>query len=122
MRKFALLFLFLPQIATGQNTIGLPDVINYPKQTYGAGLQSWDFKQDKNGIIYIANNEGLLSFDGKYWKLYPLPNKTIVRSVEIGPDNKIYAGVTPLGDLFYIQVKENTKTKRRDLMSIFSTK
>ena len=85
MRKFALLFLLLPQIATSQNTIGLPDVINYPKQTYGAGLQSWDFKQDKNGIIYIANNEGLLSFDGKYWKLYPLPNKTIVRSVEIGP-------------------------------------
>ncbi|MBP6962265.1 hypothetical protein KBB49_01880 [Candidatus Saccharibacteria bacterium] len=33
-----------------------------------------------------------------------------------------FAGVTPLGDLFYIQVKENTKTKRRDLMSIFSTK
>ncbi len=44
------------------------------------------------GIIYIANNEGLLSFDGKYWKLYPLPHKTIVRSIEIGADNRIYAG------------------------------
>ena len=41
---------------------------------------------------YIANNEGLLSFDGTYWKLYPLPNKTIVRSAEIAGDNKIYAG------------------------------
>lgn len=30
-----------------------------------------------------------------------------------------FAGVTPSGDLFYIQVKENTKTKRKDLMSIF---
>ena len=44
------------------------------------------------GVIYVANNEGLLTFDGKIWKLYPLPNKTIVRSVEIGFDNKIYVG------------------------------
>lgn len=87
-----LLLLLLPLAGVCQNTIGLPDVVNYYKNTYSAGLQNWDIKQDKNGIIYIANNEGLLSFDGKYWKLYPLPHKTIVRSVEIGADNRIYAG------------------------------
>ncbi len=88
-----LLFLFsLPLQALCQNTIGLPDIINYSKPLYKAGLQNWDIKQDKNGIVYFANNEGLLSFDGKYWNNYPLPNKTIVRSVEIGPDNRIYAG------------------------------
>src|SRR5690606_34047596 len=63
-----------------------------PKQTYGAGLQNWDFDQDANGIIYIANNEGLLIFDGQYWSLQPFPNKTIVRSVKIGPDGNIYVG------------------------------
>lgn len=86
------LILLLPVAGFCQNTIGLPDVVNFYKNTYSAGLQNWDIKQDKNGIIYIANNEGLLSFDGKYWKLYPLPHKTIVRSVEIGADNRIYAG------------------------------
>ena len=91
MKKLLLLLLF-PLTILGQNTIGLPDVINYSKQSYAAGLQNWDIKQDKNGIIYIANNEGLLSFDGKYWTLYPLPNRTNVRSVEIGSDNKIYVG------------------------------
>ena len=90
--KILLLFIFIPGYIFSQNTIGLPDVINYPKYAYGAGLQSWDICQDKSGIIYIANNEGLLSFDGTYWKLYPLPNKTIVRSAEIAGDNKIYAG------------------------------
>ncbi len=90
--KKILLLLFLPLFTTGQNTIGLPDVINYSKQSYSAGLQNWDIKQDKNGIIYFANNEGLLSFDGRYWNLYPLPNRTIVRSVEIGSDNRIYVG------------------------------
>ena len=87
-----LIILLFPLIGFSQNTIGLPDVINYYKGTYGAGLQNWDIRQDKNGIIYIANNEGLLSFDGRYWNLYPLPNKTIVRSIEIAADNKIYVG------------------------------
>jgi DNA-binding CsgD family transcriptional regulator len=90
--KKLLLLIFLPLGLCGQNTIGLPDVTNYPKQLYSAGLQNWDIKQDKNGIIHIANNEGLLSFDGRKWNLSPLPNKTIVRSVEIGWDNKIYVG------------------------------
>jgi ligand-binding sensor domain-containing protein/DNA-binding CsgD family transcriptional regulator len=90
--KKLLLFIFLPLTVCSQNTIGLPDVTNYSKQQYGAGLQNWDIKQDKNGIIHTANNEGLLSFDGRKWNLSPLPNKTIVRSVEIGLDNKIYVG------------------------------
>ncbi len=90
--KKLLLLICLPLKLFSQNTIGLPDVINYSKQTYSAGLQNWDIKQDKNGIIYIANNEGLLSYDGRNWNLYPLPNKTIVRSVEIGNDNRIYVG------------------------------
>ncbi len=87
-----LLITLLTMPGYGQNTIGLPDVVNYYKGTYNAGLQNWDIGQDNNGIIYFANNEGLLSFDGRYWELYPLPNKTIVRSVEIGPDNRIYVG------------------------------
>ncbi len=84
--------MLLPLSIFGQNTIGLPDIINYNKQVYAAGLQNWDITQDTNGIIYFANNEGLLSFDGKYWNLFPLPNKTIVRSVKIGNDNNIYVG------------------------------
>ena len=90
--KKLLFILVWPLQALCQNTIGLPDVINYSRQAYTAGLQNWDIKQAKNGIIYIANNEGLLSFDGRNWALYTLPNKTIVRSVEIGTDNNIYVG------------------------------
>ncbi len=89
---YILSILSFPFFGNCQNTIGLPDIINYSKQDYHGGLQSWDITQDKNGIVYIANNEGLLSFDGKYWNNYPLPNKTIVRSVKIGNNNTIYVG------------------------------
>ncbi len=90
--RLLLVIIFLPLQVLCQNTIGLPDVFNYSRQTYGAGLQNWDIKEAKNGILYFANNEGLTSFDGKNWNVYALPNKTIVRSVEIGPDNRIYVG------------------------------
>ena len=59
-----------------QNTIALPEIINYPKQVYNAGTQNWKIVQDKKGIMYAANDEGLLSFDGSFWKKYTLPGGT----------------------------------------------
>ncbi len=76
-----------------QNTIGLPQIINYSNTDYKAGTQTWDIKQDKWGRIYFANNEGLVTYDGNYWKVYPQPNKTILRSIAIDTSlNRIYAG------------------------------
>ncbi|MGK2864823.1 MAG: hypothetical protein ACSLE0_23025, partial [Chitinophagaceae bacterium] len=94
MREIGVLFfLFVINLQVfGQNTIGIPNIINYNREIYNAGTQNRGIVQDKNGIIYFANSEGLLSFDGVYWKTYPLPNKTVVRSVTIGVDNKIYVG------------------------------
>lgn len=93
MKKWLLLFfIFKTGIASGQNPIGLPNITSYSRSVYGGGLQNRSITQDKNGILYFANSDGLLSFDGTYWKLYPLPNKTMVRCVTIGADGKIYAG------------------------------
>lgn len=92
-KKIPLVFLFLGIIhCYSQNTIGLPDIINYSKQYYKAGAQNRQIRQDKKGILYFANSEGVLTFDGINWKTYPLPNKSIVRSLEFGPDNKLYVG------------------------------
>ena len=92
--RICLLIALIFQItrANAQNTIGLPDITNYTKKKYAAGTQNWDIKKDNNGILYFANNEGLLTFDGSYWKTHPLPNKSIVRSLEITGDKRIYVG------------------------------
>jgi len=87
-----LLLSFSPFALYAQSTLGLREVLNYEKQSYNAGAQNWDISQDAEGRVYFANNEGLLSFDGTYWKLYPLPNRTIVRSIEFGKDQRIYIG------------------------------
>lgn len=87
--KLVFLVLCLPSLA--QNTIGLPQVINFDNNEYPGGTQNWDIRQDSSGRMYFANNEGLLVFDGTYWKIYPQPNKTILRSILL-KDGRIYAG------------------------------
>jgi ligand-binding sensor domain-containing protein/DNA-binding CsgD family transcriptional regulator len=87
---FLLTTCFFPSSA--QNTLGLPEIINYSKNDFHAGSQTWCISQDKEGIMYFANNEGLVTFDGNYWKIYPQPNKTIMRSLAVAPDGKIFVG------------------------------
>ena len=93
MRKLiaAILFFAFMQ-GHAQNTIALPDIINYSKQNYNAGTQNWKIAQDKQGIIYVANDEGMLSFDGSFWKKYSIPGGGGVRSLAIGSDGRIYIG------------------------------
>jgi len=93
MRK--LLFFGCLLIGTGslcQNTIGVPYITNYSKNVYHAGPQAYDIRQDSDGVLYFATNDGLLSFDGARWQLYPLPNETKVLSLAIGKDKRIYTG------------------------------
>ena len=94
MRNWVILILMIVfcDTATGQNTIGIPNIVNYSKADYKAGNQNFAIAQDEKGIMYFANTDGLLSFDGTYWRTYPLPNKTIVRSVAVGPQGRIYVG------------------------------
>ncbi|WP_019941840.1 triple tyrosine motif-containing protein [Dyadobacter beijingensis] len=68
--------IFLPALA--QET---PPLINYPATLYKAHNQNWDICQSADDIIYSANSDGLLEHDGAAWKLYPLPDGQIVRTV-----------------------------------------
>jgi DNA-binding CsgD family transcriptional regulator len=110
----SILVIFFFLRVPAQTYLGLRETINFEKQDYNAGAQNWDIRQDAQGRIYFANNEGLLTFDGIYWKLYPLPNKTIVRSIEFGKDNRIYIGAQdeigyfapdPAGKLVYTSLR-----------------
>ncbi len=47
--------------------------------------------QSDDACIYVANNKGLLEFNGAQWKLYKSPNETIMRSVKVIGD-RVYTG------------------------------
>ncbi len=74
------------------SNLGAPPVLNFSKKDFRAGTQIWDIAQDRYGVMWFGNNDGLLEFDGMHWRLYPLSNGTIVRSVAAAGDGKIYAG------------------------------
>jgi DNA-binding CsgD family transcriptional regulator len=79
--------------AFGQSSIsGLPFVRTFPTVEYRAGIQNWAITQDRRGIMYVANNYGLLEFDGVQWQRYPVKNGTKVRSVAIDGRGRIYVG------------------------------
>ena len=69
----------------------LPPIEVFSPKTYGAENQNWSIAQAPNKFIYAANNSGLLEYNGAKWTLYPSPNETIMRSVNV-VDNKIYTG------------------------------
>lgn len=73
-------------------SLGTPAVQQYKKNIYKAGNQNWSIAIAQNGLLYAANTEGLVSYDGTYWDLHRLPNKSTIRCVEIAKDNKIYTG------------------------------
>ncbi len=68
-----------------------PPIEIFSSKNYGAETQNWSISQSEENYIYVANNKGLLEFNGANWQLYVSPNETIIRSVNV-IDNLIYTG------------------------------
>lgn len=54
----------------------------------------------------------------------PIENSREKPSSKPNPNRKSeilhrFSGITPAGELFYVQIKENIKSKRKDFMSVF---
>jgi class 3 adenylate cyclase len=63
----------------------------YSAKQYGASPQNWGVAQDKRGILYFANTDGLLEFDGNSWRMIGLPGKG-VRAVGVDGSGTVYVG------------------------------
>jgi len=59
---------------------------------YRASLFNYSVTEDENGILYFANENGILEYDGSNWKIHPLPDFSHVVTVEASPDGRIYIG------------------------------
>ena len=68
-----------------------PPIQNFPPDMYKAGNQNWNISKDDNNRTYVANNFGLLEYDGLRWTLHPTPDGSIMRSVFV-KNNIVYTG------------------------------
>ncbi|MCR9249992.1 MAG: two component regulator three y domain-containing protein [bacterium] len=94
---------------------GMPFITNFSTDDYQGGIQNWDITQDKRGFIYLANNFGLLEFDGHEWQLYNIDNSTKLRSVHVAEDGRVYVGGQSI--LGYLIPDENGQLKFKSLVS-----
>lgn len=105
-------------VAAGEiKDIGTPYIRNFTKDEYRGGTQSWGAAQDSRGFMYFANNDGLLVFDGEQWQLYPMPNRSMVRSIYIDQTGDIYIGAyNDLGKMEWSENGQMTFRSLRDLI------
>ena len=83
-------FVFVCQVSVSQD-IGRYPVVNYSHREYSGHSQSWSIVQDKRGLIYIANNVGVIEFDGSDWRHISI-NGALPRCLDIDGNGRVWVG------------------------------
>lgn len=103
---------------------------NYPSKEYKAAVQNWALLQDKRGVMYFANDQGILEYDGKNWVLIPTTNNSPVRSLAIDNQGVVYVGgsgemgfLAPKasGQLEYISLKKYLPKNTPEFEDVYTT-
>ncbi len=72
---------------------GRPVVVNYLPRDYQRHNQVWTALQTSDGLLYFGNRGAVLEFDGRSWRILPVPT-AFVRGLALGSDGLIHAGGT----------------------------
>jgi len=94
----------MPLLLSAQEQLFHPFVQNYTYRDYRAGTSNWWVIEDDRGMIYVANREGILEYDGKNWTLIESPEQEVARSLAKDDQGVLYAGF--VGDLGYLAPNE----------------
>ncbi len=67
-----LFFCFFSVFFQAQN-LGKPPVVNYTPKDYGKdrNVQNWTIIQNKQGLIFVGNDNCILVYDGNIWDFIP---------------------------------------------------
>ncbi|HOZ14558.1 MAG TPA: SpoIIE family protein phosphatase [Tenuifilaceae bacterium] len=83
-------FIFLSQSSASQD-IGRYPVVNFHHREYSGHSQSWSIVQDKRGLIYIANNVGVIEYDGSEWRHISI-NGALPRCLDVDVSGRVWVG------------------------------
>ena len=129
MQIICLSFLYVAPIAS-QEEIGRPLITNYSYHDYQAGPVNWWVIEDDRGIMYFANGEGILEYDGATWNKIETPNGAGVRSFAKDKNGVIHVGcegdigyLTPdeKGEMSFVSLKEKLPPEHRVFFEVWET-
>ena len=120
--KIFLIIFFTNSLSSSQNIqsageSGIPLITNYLPKNYFANVQNWASLQDKRGVMYFANGEGVLEYDGVNWRLINVPND-LVRCLAIDEDGIIYVG--GINEIGYLSADSTGLLKYASLNKLIS--
>ncbi|MGD2086176.1 MAG: response regulator [Candidatus Aminicenantes bacterium] len=104
-------------------------ICNFTRKDYKNQSQNWCITQDRRGIIYAANNGGLLEFDGITWREIFIPNNT-VRSLVMDNKGTVYiGGINEIGFLApdlkgnpkYVSLIDRLEEENRNFSNVWRT-
>ena len=96
---------------------GTPLVRTYSPLEYNGHIDNYDAVQGPDGVMYFANGDGVLTFDGARWELIQTPEHFYVQAVSISADGVVFTG--GLHDLGYLAPgggRENAFVSLRHLL------
>lgn len=103
---------------------------HYSPDDYNAGTQNWAVKQRNDGVLFVGNREGLLEFDGETWKKINVSNRSVVRSLDLDENNRLYIGASnefgylttdSLGSSVYKSLKSLLPDSLQQFKDVWST-
>lgn len=82
-RLLILLISFMLTASAVPASVAIPYVFikNFSVDDYKASCQNWGFSLTSDGLLYAANNSGLLIYDGNTWQVYELPDRSEITAV-----------------------------------------
>ncbi len=104
---FFIAFIFLSSflIQGKKLNTGHPFITNYSETDNSVSSNNTFIAQDQRGIMYFANEFGILEFDGTEWNIIQVAsNRSMITSLAIDNENRIYAGAQ--GDFGYLTYKK----------------
>ncbi len=121
-KKFTLLVIFtLPLFYLAAfNEQGSPLLNNYSSTDYRANNQNYAITEDHRGILYAANFDGVLEFDGISWNLIRLPHNKPATSVASDNENVIFVG--SYSEFGYLKPNDKGKLIYESLLHLFPEK
>ncbi len=76
------------------NARGKYPIQNFPPSSYKGGIQNIDFAQNRAMTLFVANNLGVLSYNGKEWSLHAFELGKKKRSLAFDETtNRLYVGL-----------------------------
>lgn len=104
-----LIYILFPLLIHGQQ------ITNYNYNDYHGAAQNWAISQSSEGKLFIANNDGLLCYNGNDWELLESNKYLDVKAVHCVGDKVYVAGNNNIG---YWETDKNGQMKYTSLLPL----